>query len=367
MKNPEKLWHIVPKRRFGNSTGSALGRQTEVCGVLNPQYIPEYASDLRSCIHPFAKPMNPHRTFQKASKRAICFALVNVSLCIWTTPSWAITHAVQVKHHSVVRKAPATSAPATQPAAPLPGNKTFRPAEIGRVIFVQNEPSLLEHVLPPMVFHHKTLSEVLSTFSTLTNTNVAAGWAAMAHAGIKFNRRLTLRLPGQGYKLDLVAALKSFAPNVRMVISADQNVIFVNTQAADNQHLIMRTYWIQDLIANIPRYINPQSFGKKRPAEGSHGKRAPQEHAAGGPTKAAKASGNRSAGQSNPPSMERNILQLITDHVEPKIWLNHGGKATISQVGNKVIVIAPASVQALLQGPSHYNPNAAPLFMTVSY
>jgi hypothetical protein len=52
------------KSRFRNSAGSALGRQTAVCGVLDFQHIPEYASDLRPCIDPFAKPMNPHRTFQ---------------------------------------------------------------------------------------------------------------------------------------------------------------------------------------------------------------------------------------------------------------------------------------------------------------
>ena len=220
-----------------------------------------------------------------------------------------------------------------------------------------NDPSLLKHTLPPVVFQHKTLSDMLNTFSNLTNTNVAAGWAAMAQAGIKANRRITLRLPRQGYKLDLVAALKAYAPDERMVISADQNVIFINTQAADNQHLIMRTYWLEDLIANLPRYINPNSFQKKNTKAGKS-----RPSAAG-----ADNAGKQSAGQNNHHGAQSNILQLITNHVEPKIWLDHGGKATISQVGNKVIVIAPASVQALLQGPSHYNPNAVPLFMTVSY
>ena len=227
-----------------------------------------------------------------------------------------------------------------------------------------NEPALLRHELPPVIFHHKTLSDVLTTLSTLTNTNVAAGWGAMARAGIKPNRRLTLHLPRQGYKLDLVAALKAFAPHVRMVISADQNVIFVNTQAADNQHLIMRTYWLQDLIANIPRYINPASFQKNKSDAASGGRPSRRQ---GTTARSSRPPGDSARGHGQRPQTQTNILQLITDHVEPKVWLNHGGKATISQVGNRVIVIAPASVQALLQGPSHYNPNAAPLFMTVSY
>ncbi len=237
-----------------------------------------------------------------------------------------------------------------------PKDKNFRPAQIGQVIFVLNDPSLLRHRLPKLVFHQQTLAEILNEFSVLTNTNVAAGWAAMTQAGMQASRRLTLRLPGQGYKLDLVAALKAFAPRVRMVISADQNVIFVNTQAADNQHLIMRTYWLPDLIANIPRYVNPNSFHRGKNNITS----VPQT-----PKDASDV--NSAPGRGNKIHPQTNIIQIITNHVEPKIWANHGGKATISQVGNKVIVIAPASVQALLQGPSHYNPNAVPLFMTVSY
>ena len=266
----------------------------------------------------------------------------------------------------------AATQPATRPDAPFPKDINFRPAEIGRVIFVINEPSLLRHVLPQLVLRRVTLSKVLTEFSVLTNTNVAAGWAAMAQAGIKPSQRATLRLPKQSYQLDLVAALKAFAPQVHMVISADENVIFVNTQAADNQHLIMRTYWLEDLIANIPRYINPDSFQRQKAKvnskNGGGKKSRPESSGTHGSTVPPATAGHSVRSRPGPPAdPQTNILQLITDHVEPKVWVNHGGKATISQVGNKVIVIAPASVQALLRGPAHYNPNAAPLFMSVSY
>ena len=286
----------------------------------------------------------------------ICGTLAGTSRSLYAGVSTASDGARAKTVTNVTRTRPA-SPPTTRPDAALPKDRNYRPAQIGQVIFVLNDPSLLEHTLPPLTFHHKTLSDMLSTFSDVTNTNVAAGWAAMAQAGIKANRRVTLVLPRQGYKLDLVAVLKKFAPHIHMVISADQNVIFVNTQAADNQHLIMRTYWLEDLIANLPRYVNPKSFEKKNAqAEKSRQSSAGSDGAR-----------KHSAGQNKKRNAQSNIVQLITNHVEPKIWLDHGGKASISQVGNKVIVIAPASVQALLQGPSHYNPNAAPLFMTVSY
>ncbi len=286
----------------------------------------------------------------------ICSTLAGASRSLYAGAS-TTSGGTTAKTVTDVTKTPPASPATTRPDAALPKDRNYRPAQIGQVIFVLNDPSLLEHSLPAVTFHRKTLSEMLSTFSNLTNTNVAAGWAAMAQAGIKAKDRVTLVLPRQGYKLDLVAVLKKFAPHIHMVISADQNVIFLTTQAADNQHLIMRTYWLEDLIANLPRYVNPKSFEKKKAqAEKS------QQSAAG-----TAESQKHSSGENNNRDTQSNIVQLISNHVEPKIWLDHGGKASISQVGNKVIVIAPASVQALLQGPAHYNPNAAPLFMTFSY
>ena len=133
-----------------------------------------------------------------------------------------------------------TSSPTTRPDAPLTKDRNYRPAQIGRVIFVLNDPSLLKHTLPPVMFHHKTLSDMLNTFSDLTNTNVAAGWAAMAQAGIKANRRVTLALPRQGYKLDLVAVLKKYAPHIHMVISAAATLGALNVASNQASKLILK-------------------------------------------------------------------------------------------------------------------------------
>ena len=125
-----------------------------------------------------------------------------------------------------------------------------------------------------------------------------------------------------------------------------ENVIFLTTEAQDDTHLVMRRYWLADLVANLPRIIRP----------GSNLQAARRRKGRGAATRPAK-----------PMAYRTNIVKLITDHVRPGVWLNHGGKATITQIGDKVIVVAPASVQALLQGPSHYNPNRVPLYLMFSY
>ncbi len=236
-----------------------------------------------------------------------------------------------------------TRTTAVSPPAGFAHNPNFRPAEVGCVIFVQKQPALLAHLLPTLQFKHISLGGSLSRLADRTGTNLAAGWSALRAAGVNTRAKKTFTLPAQSYRLDIVDVLKIFAPRVRMVVTASENVIFLTTEAQDDTHLVMRRYWLADLVANLPRIIRP-----------------------GANRQAARVRKSRGAA-TRPAAYRTNIVNLITDNVRPKVWLNHGGKATITQIGDKVIVVAPASVQALLQGPSHYNPNRIPLYIIFSY
>ncbi len=235
----------------------------------------------------------------------------------------------------------------TRPAKGIfPKDLNFRPAEIGRCVFVVNDGALLAHVVPALVLRRVSLAQVLDKLSRVTRTNLVGSWAAMERRHIDLQKREDVKLGAASYKQDLVTVLKQFAPHVHMVITAQENVLFVTTQQQDDETLITRTYHLEDLIENLPRIIragtNLETFRKP------------------GAKKVA-----RKPGPHHP--ISTNILELITNTVRPRIWLNHGGKANISEVNDLVTVTAPASVQAILKGPSHYNPNAAPLYLMVNY
>ncbi|NNM87371.1 MAG: hypothetical protein HKL95_02500 [Phycisphaerae bacterium] len=235
----------------------------------------------------------------------------------------------------------------TRPAKEIfPKDPNFRPAEIGRCVFVVNDAALLAHVVPALTLRQVTLPQVLNKLSSITRTNLVGSWAALQRRHINLKKREDVRLGATSYRKALVAVLKQFAPHVHMVITAQENVLFVTTQQQDDQTLITRTYHLEDLIENLPRIIragtNLETFRKRGAKVLAH---KPRPH--------------------HP--ISTNILELITNTVRPRIWLNHGGKANISEVNDLVTVTAPASVQAILKGPSHYNPNAAPLYLMVNY
>ncbi|MGC8560877.1 MAG: hypothetical protein ACP5O1_09385 [Phycisphaerae bacterium] len=222
----------------------------------------------------------------------------------------------------------------------FPKDPNFRPAQIGRVIFVLNDPKLVAVSMPKLTIKHLTIEQVFRKFRRLSGQNMVNNWAAVKGCGTNLKKKLSFNLPAQSLRLDMAVALKRFARRHRFVVTADQNVIFLTTQKQDDQHLIFRSYYLPNLMANLPRIIR--------------GGRDLQ-HLTGDPKKSKKI------------PLGTNIVQLISSTVMPHVWLNHGGKATITEVNNRVIVIAPPCVQAILKGPRHFNPNAAPRYLLYSF
>ncbi len=134
----------------------------------------------------------------------------------------------------------------------------------------------------------------------------------------------------------------------------------IGTQARAENAVVRRTYYLDDLLVNLPRVIpvtmdvGTMTDDKAPPAAQNAG-RAGKGSAAPRPPRRAVA--NDSNGD---------IIRLITASLRPEIWKVNGGTiGEIAIVGNRVIVTAPQSVQALLEGPSHVNHNPTPLYIGV--
>lgn len=244
-------------------------------------------------------------------------------------------------------RAKSKPAPSTQPAGAqhhhrfkFPKDPKFRPAQIGRAIFVLNDPKIVAVKMPPLTIKHLTLQQVFQEFRKLSGQNMVNNWAAVKATGMKFSAARSMKLPAESLRLDIGAVLKHYARHHRFVVSADENVIFLTTQKQDDQHLIFKSYYLPNLLANLPRIIRGGRDLQHLTGDPKNPKKVP---------------------------LATNIVQLISSTVMPHVWLNHGGKATITEVNNQVIVIAPASVQAILKGPRHFNPNAAPRYLLYTF
>jgi hypothetical protein len=275
--------------------------------------------------------------------------------------------------------------------APIP----FRPAVVDNVTFVETDKKLLATPVPAMTLADTTLKQAVRKLADATKQNLVLGTRALEQAGVDPGQKHTFVLGAEEgtLKKALLALLREAAPNVEMVISAEENVVQVTTQAAADNQMVTKLYYLEDLIARLPRIVSAKTdLGTLREDGGAAGG-SPARPGAGISLGAMAIAGSallspggatslatdvvsapvdgpttRPANREVPLNIKKpyatDIVELITSTVRPEIWKNHGGKyAEVTVSGNRVMVRAPASVQAILDGPKVYNPNAVPMYL----
>jgi len=259
----------------------------------------------------------------------------------------------------------------------------YRPAQVGKVIFVDNDKPLLAARMGAMDLKDVSMKDAVRKVADTTRLNIVLGTRGLEQAGVDLNARHDFAIPAGTVKETLLAILKIGAPEPDMVITAEDKVIQVATQGQADNAMVTKTYYLQDLLANLPRIIeggtNLNDLGRKATLDVTPTDLS--KPPAPVPVSTAKANGTargaRGAAAGSSPGApvkpaqraapaSTNILEVITDSVRPEIWRNHGGKAEISMVGDRVTIKAPQSVHAILEGPKVYDPNKLPLYVNYS-
>ncbi len=280
-------------------------------------------------------------------------------------------------------------------AAGLP----FRPAVRGRITLVENDQKLLEGEVPPMVLQETSLRHAVQKLATLTKQNIVLGHRALMLAGVDDSKEIEFNLAGGTLREAILTLLQQSAPNTEMVVTAEDNVVQVTTQAAADNNIVTKTYYLEDLIARLPRIVSSNTdletmrelpdpkkdahpVAKTQTAQGLHLNAFALNGSAvlqpGGPPIPAESSGVPSAADEPSHTLpapakheipqrksgSTDIVEIITPTVRPELWKVNGGKyGEIAVVGNRVTVKAPQSVQAILDGPKFYDPNARPHYL----
>jgi hypothetical protein len=259
----------------------------------------------------------------------------------------------------------------------------FRPAQVGKVIFVDNDKKLLETPVAAMNLKGVSFKDAVRKLADTTRSNVVLGIRGLEQAGVDIAAPRSFALENGKMKDALLAMIKTAAPDTEIVISSDDGVVQVMSQAQADTNVITKTYYMEDLLGRIPQIVSTRTDlatlkdKTDKPAEkpvteippGPRGVLAP---AYGGVAREwVKDQKELESGERISPSEPRkndnystNIIELITSAVRPEIWKVNGGKiGEIAVVGDHVTIKAPASVHAVLDGPTFHNPNAAPVYI----
>jgi hypothetical protein len=252
----------------------------------------------------------------------------------------------------------------------------FRPAQVGRVTFVDNDKTLLAARTPAFDLKSASLRSAVRQVADATRSNIVLGLRGLQDAGVDPGATLDFSAPAGTAKETLLALLQTAAPNVDIVITAEDKVISIATQAQADNTVVTRTYFLEDLLANVPRFVSPDTNLNEiggRPTNQSLDFSTPVSYSALAAYRAgtssstaapAKAPARTSAHRPSPDNNSIGITELITSTVRPDIWKVNGGKVgEIGVYGNRVTIRAPQSVHALLEGPKRHDPNKVSMYV----
>lgn len=214
--------------------------------------------------------------------------------------------------------APATQ-PATQPAANLHG-----PAAPTRADAWREMERKLDAEIAPIELRNVPAGEALVWWSKATGIDLTLNRAAMQEDGLDLDRPVTLVVTRMSARRLLLRLAELASPDQRLICELSPYAVDVMTKAQANRNPVVRMYDVADLLVPIGEMVQVAAAGS---AGTSPGLRAPA--ARGGDE----------------------VSRLIRRLIEPSVWDENGGTATIEYFQGKLIVKAPLYVQMQIGKP----------------
>jgi hypothetical protein len=216
----------------------------------------------------------------------------------------------------------------------------------------------LDATLPELRLDGVALSDAIDFLRDVSDANIVVNWKALEEAGVSRDVPVTLHLRNISLRRAMQLVLSEASGGDKLAFTLDQGVVEITTRELADQKMFTCIYPVDDLIMDIPDFTDAPDFSlnstsnntNQNPSGGSGG--APQ---AGGVNNQL-FSGNGGGGGNNTDQgktkTERadDLVKLIETTVQPEIWKDNGGTASITYFNGNLIVTAPRSAQEAIGG-----------------
>jgi hypothetical protein len=199
--------------------------------------------------------------------------------------------------------------------------------------------------LPEVNLQSVALGDVLEFLRDASGANLHVNWRAIEQVGVGKDTPVSIRLRGATLRKILTLALTDAAggADVLAFYPADE-VIEVTTREIADSEMITIVYPIEDLLIDVPDFDNAPDFNLQQQNSGGRGGGGGGQLFSGG------GGGEEEDEGSTREERAQQIIDLITDTIQPDIWAVNGGAATIRFFNGSLIVRAPRSVHEALGG-----------------
>ncbi len=225
------------------------------------------------------------------------------------------------------------------------------------------------------------LGEVVTLLTDATGANFHINWKALQAVGVDRTTAVTLHLRHVTVRKTLSLMLEQLSATAPLSFFNDQGVIEVTTLELADLAVITKVYNVEDLLMVAPELdpsvglfdSNSQSTNNGSSSSRSSGyssgsssnsnsrsTRQSSQRSSSSSSRSNQGFGSPSSGSGNTSGTNTDtetregrlagLVQLIKDTVEPTIWKENGGTASISSFNGHLIITAPRRVHERIGG-----------------
>ncbi len=195
--------------------------------------------------------------------------------------------------------------------------------------------------LPEIKLGDVRLEDAIAFLQDTSGANIHVNWRALQTVKITRQTPVTLRMQSQTLRSLLKYLMMEVDGEALATFYADDGVIEITTRELADARLVTKVYPVHDLLLTIPDFTDAPSFSLQSPQVSGGG--AGQSLL-----------GNTAAGQDNVQVSKlargERLVRLVQDTVQPEIWRENGGSASIRFFRGRLIVTAPRSVHEQIGG-----------------
>jgi hypothetical protein len=198
--------------------------------------------------------------------------------------------------------------------------------------------------MPETTLTNVRLEDAIAFLQDVSGANIHVNWRALEMVNITRQTPLTLRMSPMPLRKLLKYVLTEADAQNLATFYADDGVIEVTTRALADGRLITRVYPVDDLLLTIPNFTDAPTFQLQgAQTSGGGGGGSGQSFLGGGTT-----------AEDNEPTNKNHrgqrLVRLVMDTVQPDVWRENGGTASIRFFRGRLIVTAPRSVHEQIGG-----------------
>ncbi|HEX4792751.1 MAG TPA: hypothetical protein VH370_03110 [Humisphaera sp.] len=225
-------------------------------------------------------------------------------------------------------------------------------------------------VLPEVKLSGVALADALDFLRDVSGVNLTINWKALEQAGIAKDTPINVRLHAISLRKALDLILAEASGSEPLTYDLDEGVVEITTKALADARMYTKVYPIDDLIMDIPDFTDAPSFdlsslsnqtqqqggagggvgGGVGGGAGGGGSSGGQQGIFGG-SSGSGGNQNREAPGRSKQERANDLVELIRAVIQPDVWQENGGKATIRFYSGSLIITAPRAVHEAIGGP----------------